>query len=348
MDFTLRPLEPTDGPAIDALLRSEAQTTALALTTTYRRDPYASLLAQHPTLFGVVATAAGMDGLVGMATAFTDDVRIGDAVYPSAHLENLKVRHDVRRHGLGRRLAEWRIAEARRRFGADVVVQAGVDATNAASLATARHWATQVLGPVRVVIARMSGSAAPPRGVRVRPLEDRDVEAVVDGVNAFHAAYNLYPPQTPERVLASLAPTALGAPLRCYRVAETSSGRVVAGASVGQRFELMTERIEHAPRPLVLLSKVLPLLPPDGVIRTIELSLTWYAPGHEAAAQALWSAIRYEWSDRATNVAVQADERTPIANVFRAGRAFAPRVRIMVPVQSRVPIDESRPVYLWR
>ncbi len=347
MDFTLRPLEPTDGPAIDALLRSEAQSTAFALTTTYRHDPYASLLAQHPGLFGVVATAAGIDGLVGMATAFADEVRIGDAIYPSAHLENLKVRHDVRRQGLGRRLAEWRIAEARRRFGQDGVIQAGVDATNAASLATARHWATQVLGPVRVIIARMSRSS-PPRGrVRVRPLEDRDVEAVVDGVNAFHAAYNLYPPQTPERLMASLAATALGPPLRCYRVAEAPSGQVVAGASVSQRFELMTERIKGAPRPLVLLSKVWPLLPPDGVIRTIELSLAWHTPRHEAAARTLWSAIRQEWSDRATNVAVQADERTPLAGVFRASR-FAPRVQIMVPVQSRVRLDESRPVYLWR
>jgi GNAT superfamily N-acetyltransferase len=347
VDFTLRPLEPGDGPAIDALLRSEAPTTALALTTTYRHDPYTSLLAQHPSLFGVVATAAGMDGLVGMATAFTDEVRMGDATYPSAHLENLKVHHTVRRRGLGRRLAEWRIAETQQRLGDDAVIQAGVDATNAASLATAAGWATQVLGPVRVIIGRMA-SSPPRRGVRVRPIEDRDVDAVVAGVNAFYAAYNLYPPQTPERLMASLAPTALRGPLRCYRVAETLSGRIVAGASVTQRFELMTEQIERAPRPLVLLSKVLPLLPPDGVIRTIELSLAWYAPGHEDAARTLWSALRYEWRDRATNVAAQADERAPLRAVFGAGRAFVPPVRIMVPVRSPVRVDESRLVYLWR
>jgi GNAT superfamily N-acetyltransferase len=348
MEFTLRPLEPTDGPAIGTLMRSEAQSTALALTTTYLHDPYTSLVAQHPNMFGVVATAPRIDGLVGMGTAFTSEVRVGDATHPSASLENLKVRHDVRRQGLGRRLAEWRIADARRRLGDDVVIQTGVDATNAASLATAARWATQVLGPVRVVIARMTTSSPPRGGGRVRPLENRDVEAVVDGVNAFHASYHLYPPQNPERLMASLAPTALGTPLRCYRVVEAPSGMIVAGASVSQRFQLMTERIEHAPRPLVLLSKVLPLLPPDGVIRTIELSLTWYAPGHEAAARTLWSAVRHEWSDRATNVAVQADERTPLATVLRAGRAFAPRVRIMVPVQSRVHFDESRPVYLSR
>jgi hypothetical protein len=98
----------------------------------------------------------------------------------------------------------------------------------------------------------------------------------------------------------------------------------------------------------MLLSRVVPLLPPDGVIRTIELSLAWHAPGHEAAARALWDAIRHEWSDRATNVAVQADERTQLATVFRAGRSFAPRVRIMVPVQSRIRLDESLPVYVWR
>ena len=72
MEFTLRPLEPTDGPGLDALLQSEAMTTAVAITTRYRYDVAASLMAQHPSLFGVVATAPGIDGLAGMATAFID------------------------------------------------------------------------------------------------------------------------------------------------------------------------------------------------------------------------------------------------------------------------------------
>ena len=82
-DFALRPMEPMDGPAIDALMRTEAQTTAMSLTTHYQRDIYESFLAQHPTLFGVVATSPGIDGLVGMATAYIEDVSVGGRSYPA-------------------------------------------------------------------------------------------------------------------------------------------------------------------------------------------------------------------------------------------------------------------------
>ena len=75
-EFTLRPMEPTDGPAIDALIREEAQTTSIAMTTSYRHDVYRSLMAQHPSLFGVVAETAGVDGLAGFATAFVDEVMV--------------------------------------------------------------------------------------------------------------------------------------------------------------------------------------------------------------------------------------------------------------------------------
>src|SRR5207249_4359977 len=55
-DFTLRPMEPSDGPAMDILMRNEAHTTAMSITTHYRHDVYQALVAEHPSLFGVVAT----------------------------------------------------------------------------------------------------------------------------------------------------------------------------------------------------------------------------------------------------------------------------------------------------
>src|SRR5215208_6809209 len=130
VDFTLRPMEPTDGPAIDALMRLEGRTTSVSISTHYRHNIHDSLKAQHPTLFGVVAESAGTAGLVGVATAFLDNVSIGGHVYPCAHLENLKVHHEVRRQGLGARLAAWRIDEAKRRFGGEGVVTAGIEASN--------------------------------------------------------------------------------------------------------------------------------------------------------------------------------------------------------------------------
>ena len=347
-EFLLRLIEPSDGPAIDTLMRNEALATSLAISTHYHVDVYQALMSQHPTLFGVVATAPGADGLAGVATAFTDQVRIGGQAYPSAHLENLKVRHEFRRQGLGRRLAEWRIAEADRRFGGEGVIATEIEASNTASLATARSWSTQVVGPVQFVIAPTLMKPPKPTGVVVRPLEDRDVEAVVEGVNAFHESFDLYPPQTAASLTAQQAPTPLGEPIRQYRVAVDPEGSIVAGALVNERFKLMADHVEQVPRPLELLNKVARVFPEDGVIRQIELTLAWHARDRMAAARQLWEAVRYEWRDRATHVACETDPRGSLFGAFHVGFTLIPKIQLMIPVRSPVPVDPKRLVYYWR
>jgi predicted N-acetyltransferase YhbS len=346
--FTLRTMGAGDGPAIDTLMRNEAQTTRFSISTEYLEDIIAALLAQHPTIFGVVAEAPTHEGLVGVATAFTDEVQLGEAKLPTAHLENLKVRHDMRRRGLGSALAAWRIEEAERRFGRDGVIMAGVERSNVGSLATAAHWATHVLGPVRVIIARPRSK--PPNGTDlvVRPLEDKDVEAVVDGTNAFYRRHLLFPRLTAESLAAALATTTFGWPIRTYRVAATHAGQVVAGAGISERYRLMVDHIERMPGPLAVVGRLTGQLPADRVLRTIELSGFWHAPGQEAAARHLWDAIRHEWRDRVTNIAAQVDPRSPLVDLLRTGPSLAPRIEIHVPVRSPVPVDERAPVYLWR
>lgn len=347
-NFTLRAMEPSDGPAIDGLMRNEAQTTAMAITTHYRHDIYRAFLAQHPTLYGVVATTPGTDQLVGVATAFTGEVDVGGRSYPSAYLENLKVRHDARRLGLGARLAAWRIEEARRRIGDQGVVFAGIEASNAASLATARRWSTQVLGPIRIVIARVSKKQPRVGGIVIRPFVDGDVNVVVAAVNAFHGGYEVYPRQTPETFAALFARTAIGDTIRQYRVAVATDGTIVAGAAVTERFKLMVDHIDHVPRPLALLARVVPMFPPDRMIRSIELSLAWHAPGHPSAARQLWDGIRFEWRDRASHVVALADPRSSLFEAFHVGPSMMPRLQLMVPLQSLVRVDMDRPVYFWR
>ncbi len=347
-EFGLRPMEPSDGPAIDVLMRTEAQTTAVSMSTQYRRDPYEAFLAQHPTTFGVVAETPGTHGLVGVATAFVDEVTVGGGTYPSAHLENLKVRHDVRRQGLGARLASWRIDEAHQRLGGDSVITANVEASNTASLATAGRWSTQVLGPARIVIARTTGSDRRSREIEIRPIVDRDIPVVVDALDAFYADYDLVPRQTPERFAAALAPTSLGEPIRQYRVAVARDGTLVAGAGITERFRIMVDHIDSMPVPLALLGRLSGLIPKDRVIRSIELNLAWHAAGRVDALRSLWDAIRFEWRDRATNVVAIADPRGSLVEAFHVGRTFAPRVHLMAPVRSPVPLDPDRLLYLWR
>jgi predicted N-acetyltransferase YhbS len=347
-EFTLRPMEPTDGAAIDALIREEAQTTSISMTTAYQHDVYRSLLAQHPTLFGVVAETPGVGGLAGFATAFVDEVTVGGRPYPTAHLENLKVRGDLRRQGLGARLAAWRIEEAERRFGGEGVLTAAIDSSNAASIATARHWASQLLGPVSLRIARPSASAPPERGLVVRPLRDDDAEEVVAGIRSFYAEHDLVPVTSTGTLAASLGSTSLGEPIRQYRVAVTPDGSIVGGAGVGERFKLMTDHIDRIPLPLAVLGRIAGLIPPDRTIRSVELFLAWHAPGRVDAARQIWDTIRYEWRDRVTSVVGLADPRSTLIEAFAVGLMPGPRVELVVPVRSPVPIEAERLVYLWR
>ena len=167
-------------------------------------------------------------------------------------------------------------------------------------------------------------------------------------MNAYYEGFDLYPRQTAAELAASLASTSLGEAIRQYRVAVADDGAIVAGAAVTERFKLMTDHVDRIPRPLALIGRVVPIFPPDRVIRSIELSLAWYSPGHAASGRQLWDAIRFEWRDRATHVVYLADRRGSLMEVFHVGRTLTPRLELVIPVQSPVRHDEDRPIYFWR
>ena len=110
----------------------------------------------------------------------------------------------------------------------------------------------------------------------------------------------------------------------------------------------MADHVQQVPRPLELLNKVARVFPKDGVIRQIELTLAWHAPGRIDAARQLWEAIRYEWRDRATHVACVTDPRGSLFEAFHVGFSLVPKIQLMIPVRSPVPIDQDRLVYYWR
>ena len=206
--------------------------------------------------------------------------------------------------------------------------------------------ATQVLGPVKIVIARSLSKPPKAAGVRIRPIEPADLETVAAAVNAFYADHDLYPPQTAARLAASLEPTALGEPIRQYRVAVADDGTIVAGAQVTERFKLMTDHLDHVPRPLELLSRIVPLIPPDRVIRSAEVHLAWHAPGAAAAGRTYGTPCARVARSR-TNVTGD-DPRASLHEMVHVGPTLIPRVQLMVPVQYAERLDPDRPVYVWR
>ena len=101
--------------------------------------------------------------------------------------------------------------------------------------------------------------------------------------------------------------------------------------------------------PLAILARVLPIVPRDGVIRTLEVMLPWYAPGQLEAGRRLWEAVRHEWHDRATHVATVVDPKGQAAEMCRVSPLTpGPRLKLMVPVDSPVPLSESKPVTMIR
>ena len=346
--YSLRRMAPTDGPAMDALLRAEPPTQAFRLTTRYRVDVYQALLAQHPEVIGVVAESEARDGLVGMATAFFGQVRSDDRAWPSAFLENLKVHHESRRQGIGGALAAWRIDEASRRFDGDGLILTGVESSNVASLATAARWATQVLGPLRIVIGRTTSRPPRAQGLDIRPPTAAELEMVVVASDRYHEDHALHPAVTAEGLAPTLAPTAPDLATRGYRIVVAPGGRIVAGAAINERFVLMEDHLEHVPLPMRVIGRLTGLLPADGIIRSLDVSLGWHAPDRLDAAVALWDAIRWEWRGRCTNVNAVVDPRTTLAQAFTPARGPGPRPELMVPVRSPVPIDADRPLDLWR
>ena len=227
------------------------------------------------------------------------------------------------------------------------VIVAGVEATNAASLATARKWAGQIMGPLRIAIVPTRRFASSVRGYRIRGIEADDVEAIVAGSNAFNAEANLYPRLTGDRLRELIAPMDPGGPVRQYRVAVTPAGRIVAGVVVVQRFELMTDHIDRIPTPLALANKVIHLIPADGVIRTAEVSLPVVRPRSAPGGPAPLGGVRHGSDGHAAHIGTLVDPRARRRRSPR--RPPDPRTTAAAdgPRQQPRCVVGGRPVSVW-
>ena len=179
-----------------------------------------------------------------------------------------------------------------------------------------------------------------------RPAED-EVGTVLDAIGTFYVDHDLVPRLTPEGFAAAFGPTRSGETIRHYRVAVGDDGTLLAGVAVTERFKLMVDHIDRMPLPLAVIGRVTGILPADRVISSIELSLGWHAAGRIDALRRLWDAIRVEWHGRATNVVAEVDPRGSLVEAFHVGRTMIPQPDL-IPVHSPVPLDGSRPVYVWR
>jgi ribosomal protein S18 acetylase RimI-like enzyme len=313
--FTLHDLQPEDGPALAALGEQTPETGQVSLYSRFHYDAYLALSALDPTLQGVVARAPGRPGIVGMGLMRQGECWYEGAVRPYAYLYSWSVHPDFRRRGVASQIVRRQVETVRARLGSDVVIFAGIQEGNDASVRTAQKWSTQRIdqkGSGRLVRMR----TAPPRevpGWTVRPAEANDWPAIARQQNEFYRYYNLYPPRTAEALRSWHAQAPFGFPLHEYHVVVDSQGNILAGLSLTNESRLITSQVVRLKWPLKAANLFLRLLPPDGQVKRVPVKEFWFAPNRQPAATYLWESMRWLERERGTLMMIAFDPRCPLA-----------------------------------
>jgi GNAT superfamily N-acetyltransferase len=343
--FTLRAMVPTDSEALASLGEQTPETGIVSMHSRFELDPYETLLALRPETIGVVAETADRPGLVGTCLMSFGRCWFEGAIRPSAYLYSLSVHPDYRRQRLASRMTAWLVSAAHERYGDEVVIYAGTQPGNIASQRTMQSWARQRFDRIVGIVKKPRAKAPGPiSGWVVRPAEERELEEIANRRNAFHAGYNLYPPETAASISAWRAHSPFGFPFRDYHVVVDPRGNLVAGAGFVEEGLLLSSQIVSIATPLKLANLVLHMVPRDGVMKRIVVDGLWFAADRPAAAAFLWEWMRWLGRDRASLAMAFFDVRNPLAGVIRMAR-WIPSPPGTLVVAGPVPMHEDRLIY---
>ncbi len=341
--FMLREMQPSDSPALESLIGvSDGM-----LSTHFLHDAYKVITegTEFRTV-GVVAEHPDYPGLVGMGTVRFGAAQFNGRRVPFAMLDNLKVREAFRRQGLGRQLAEWRVGRACAEFGDDGLIMTGMVTDNHASRGVARRWCREFVEPMKVAI--MPVRSLPPKpisGITVREARPEEYAELAARQNAFYEDYNGYDPAEPEQMAQLLDRSPIGRPLYRFFVAVDAANNLLAGARVWFRGLLKVDKVQHPPLPLRLMNRAFRLLPPDFVVRDINVQGLWYLPGQLRTARYLWECMRWLCRDEGTTIAIAFDPRDPARGAVALKPWHQPRIEVALALRGPAPIDRSRLFY---
>lgn len=336
--FHLREMQLQDSPAISELIQ---QGDGL-MTTYFEIEAYRAMIefAELKTV-GVVAEVADFDGLAGIATLRSGRCQFNGSVLPFIILDSLKVDEGFRKQGLGTLLAQWRIDYARQQFGEDVVLLSVTSTDNIASQNTMKKWSREFTDPFPITLLRTSSRKPTDlQSLTIRDAHPDEYEALANAQNAFYRDYNLYMPVSAESLAKDVAQSFNGQPITRHIVAVTDNGDLVAGGSARYRGDLMYDKITPPP-PLRLANMFLRLLPPDGILRDVQLRGLWFTHGQETSLQHLLHTVRYLYHDKASMIGLIFDQRSPLQALIKRSR-FLPIPQIIVSVKGPTPLDSDR------
>lgn len=344
-DVALRPLTPTDGPAVAELCEHSPDTGRVSFSFRYQRDAYQVLSALKPHSLGVVATRPDHAELLGLGTVSFGQCQFEGQVGPFALLDNLHVHPAFRQQGMAATLSQWRIAAARDQIGAEGLLVAAIQQDNVGSLTNARRWCRQLVGRLTLgAFPLRTRPVNPPRALSLRPAELAELDLIAHSLNTFYHAYHLYPPETGETLQAWLGQTAGDIAFRGYWVAIDAAGQIQAGLGVTEAYRLRTRQVQAMPTGIRLINRLIRLIPPDGELREAWIDKFWFADGGLEAARSLWETVRWQWRDRANVVVIPFDPRSPLAAVCYLP-FWRPRGVFTMAVSGPRPMDERRLIH---
>ena len=340
-NFKLRVMQPSDSDAVASLITEFEGD----MTTRFLVDSYAAITSgtEYPTL-GVVVECAGHDGFVGMGTVRFNKVQHNGEILPHAFLDGLKVHKDFRRQGLGYKIAEWRIQQAKETYGDKCVIATGMLQENTASYAVAKKWCREFVEPAFDVLIVPTRRQQPKKlaGIIVRELEPKGYEEFAAKQNRFYQHYNLYPVSDANSIANARNLSVEGRKPYRFFGATDSRGNLLAGARTWARGILKSDTINNPPAPLRILNSVMHLLPSDFTIRDIAVSGLWYEPNQIHVAQFLWEMIRWEGRVQGTTIAAAFDPRDPTRQVVMLRPWNQPRPKITIAIQGLNAINREK------
>ena len=331
-----------DGLAINELAAQCPDNGLVSVYSVFRDNAYESLKSLRPNLLGVVAEAPGCDGLAGMAMVSFDHCSVQHEIAPYALLNSLMVHPGCRRKGLARQISDNLIDICRNHMGDRGFIIANIQACNDISQRTVRPWRNQLLPPITVVPAPLRKHPPKPLyGVSVGPLETNKLEEFAHRHNTFYQDYNFYKPETASTLCAWLSHNPLQPAMHHCLVATDPSHNLLAGLAFQETHQLHTYHVVKMPAVMGAANKLLHVIPPDGVIREIQVSRLWFQPGQTSAARYLWDTARYRCRETATSFLVFFDPRSPLADVFRL-KPWSIKTSMMTAVKGPISVDSEQ------
>jgi GNAT superfamily N-acetyltransferase len=339
--FTLRELQPSDSPALVKLIADFDGD----MVTQFHVDAYTALIfgLENRTL-GVAVECSGVEGLVGLGTVRFSQVQFNGESLPLAFLDGLKVRKEFRGQGLGYRIADWRVQQARESFGERCVIVTGMLRSNAASRAVARKWCREYIDvafqPFFVPVC--SHPPEPLDGICVRQIEPGEYTEFARRQNTYYQDYNLFPPCDVQSITRAMDVTVAGIKPYRFFAATDERGCLLAGAQIWCRGMLKSDHFVNPPQPLRPADEVAQLLPPDLVIRDAAVVGLWHTPGQGKTAQFLCESLRWELRDQATTLTFALEPRDPLRQVMPANPLLMPRIEITIALHGPAPIAREK------